>query len=131
MSSEVSSHGFGWRPFFLFFFFFLPEVAVAVAVLRCRPWLVGGVVPGVESRSGMRASLAEGIQPGGELRALGVLTPAVESAIAGVVVRVKRERVRAACLAGESSGGMLRGSWKRSGVSESGGFVTKPGEGVG
>ena len=60
----MSSYGFCWRPFFLLFFFFFAVLAVE----GCRPWAVGGVVPGVESRSGVKASLAEGIQPGCAVR---------------------------------------------------------------
>jgi hypothetical protein len=41
---------------------------VVVAVDGWRPWLVGGVVPGVESRSVIRLSLADGIQPDDVLR---------------------------------------------------------------
>ena len=63
----MSSHGFCWRPFFLLFFFFLAVLAVE----GWRPWAVGGVVPGVESRSGVKVSLAEGIQPGCVVRRWG------------------------------------------------------------
>lgn len=64
VSSDVS-YGFCFGTFFLSFFFFFP---VVVAVDGWRPWLVGGVVPGVESRSVIRLSLAEGIQPDDVLR---------------------------------------------------------------
>lgn len=51
----------------MLFFFFLAVLAVE----GWRPWAVGGVVPGVESRSGVKVSLAEGIQPGCVVRRWG------------------------------------------------------------
>ena len=75
----MSSHGFCWRPFFLLFFFFFAVLAVE----GCRPWAVGGVVPGVESRSGVKASLAEGIQPGCAVRRWGGMVVEVEVAGGG------------------------------------------------
>ena len=75
----MSSHGFCWRPFFLLFFFFFAVLAVE----GCRPWAVGGVVPGVESRSGVMAAVAEGFQRGCGVRRGGGMVVAVEVGVAG------------------------------------------------